>query len=207
MSSYEKVAQPEAYPLKRTAHCPNNDLPVLIYRDVLQPLNEESASERLQRHGWEKKGTWGTISLKHFHPNTHECYGVFQGSSELVFGEGVSDDVGSGVRCIVRAGDVVVVPAGVGHASVSKAEGAADPVEGEPEYRYVGVYPKGSPHYKYEIGKKKLEEKSGLLEEVSAVPVPPNDPLYGIDGPLVRIWNNSRGIFTSVREALKENNL
>ncbi|KAI3550893.1 hypothetical protein CSPX01_01388 [Colletotrichum filicis] len=75
MSSYEKVAQPEAYPLKRTAHCPNNDLPVLIYRDVLQPLNEESASERLQRHGWEKKGTWGTISLKHFHPNTHECYG------------------------------------------------------------------------------------------------------------------------------------
>ncbi|UQC81019.1 uncharacterized protein CLUP02_06505 [Colletotrichum lupini] len=155
MSSYEKVVQPEAYPLKRTAHCPNNDLPVLIYRDVLQSLNEESASERLQR--------------------------VFQGSSELVFGEGVSDDVGSGVRCIVRAGDVVVVPAGVGHASVSKAEGAADPVEGEPEYRYVGVYPKGSPHYKYEIGKKKLEEKSGLIEEVSAVPVPPNDPFNGYE--------------------------
>lgn len=55
MSSLEKVTQPEAYPLKRTAHCPNNDLPVLVYRDVLHPLNEDSASERLQRHGWEKK--------------------------------------------------------------------------------------------------------------------------------------------------------
>ncbi|KAG7042651.1 cupin domain protein [Colletotrichum scovillei] len=82
MSSYEKVTQPEAYPLKRTTHCPNNDLPVLIYRNVLQPLNEESASEILQRHGWEKKGTWGTISLKHFHPNTHECYGKSISSAE-----------------------------------------------------------------------------------------------------------------------------
>lgn len=141
-----------------------------------------------------------SIPLKHSTRLTCEA-GVFQGSSELVFGEGVSDIFGSGVRCVVRAGDVVVVPAGVGHASVSKAEGAADPVEGEAEYRYVGVYPEGSPHYKYEIGKKLLEEKSGLIEEVSAVPVPPNDPLYGLDGPLVRIWNNARGISVQSTES------
>lgn len=92
----------------------------------------------------------------------------------------------------MRAGDVVVVPAGVGHASVPEAESAVEST-GEGEYRYVGVYPEGSPGYKYELGKKTLEEKRGLVEEVASVPIPPNDPVYGLDGPLVQIWRASRG--------------
>ena len=68
--------EPEKYTLAPTAHCPNNTLPVLVYRDVLpKPLTEESASEFLQRFSWGKRGTWGTIVVKHYHPNTHECYG------------------------------------------------------------------------------------------------------------------------------------
>ncbi|GKT82528.1 hypothetical protein Ct61P_00378 [Colletotrichum tofieldiae] len=200
MLTGENMIQPEAFLLKPSAYCPNNDLPVLVYRDILKPLDEDSVSGRLQRHGWEKKGTWGAIDLKHFHPNTHECYGVFQGSSVLIFGEGVSDAAGTGVRCLVRAGDVVVVPAGVGHASVSKAEGVAGLPDEEAEYQYVGVYPKGSPGYKYETGEKALrEEKSGLAKEVAAVPIPPSDPVYGLDGPLVRIWTASREASANTR--------
>lgn len=126
------------------------------------------------------------------HSSLTKLAGVFQGSSELVFGEGVSDPVGTGVRCLVRAGDVVVVPAGVGHASVSKTEGAGEQPSDESEYRYVGVYPEGSPVYKYEIGKKALEENIGLAEEVAAVPLPQTDPIFGLDGPLMRIWTASR---------------
>ncbi|KAL0939719.1 cupin domain protein [Colletotrichum truncatum] len=190
MAANGKQTKPETYLLRRTTHCPNNDLPVLIYRNVLgEQLDETSVSERLQRNGWVKKGTWGTIKLKHFHPNTHECYGIFQGRSELVFGEGSSDSTGSGVKCEVHAGDVVVVPAGVAHASTPESEEAS----GENEYRYIGVYPEGSPHYSIEMGKKSLMEKPDLVAEVAGVPVPPCDPVYGLDGPLVQIWKSVRG--------------
>lgn len=68
--------EPEKYTLPPTAHCPNSALPLLIYRSVLpRPLTEESATAFLQRFGWEKRGAWGAITVKHYHPNTHECYG------------------------------------------------------------------------------------------------------------------------------------
>ncbi|KAF9872830.1 cupin domain-containing protein [Colletotrichum karsti] len=191
MAVDEEQTPPETYLVKRTAYCPNSDLPVLVYRGVLGGLDEDGVSERLQSNGWVKKGTWGTIKLQHFHPNTHECYGIFQGRSELVFGEGSSDAPGTGVRCQVRAGDVVVVPAGVSHASVPEDESAAGE---EDEYRYVGVYPEGSPDWRYELGKKSFEEKGGLVEEVAGVGVPRHDPVYGLGGPLVTIWKTSRGV-------------
>ncbi|KAK1837965.1 cupin domain-containing protein [Colletotrichum chrysophilum] len=204
--------QPETYFVKRTEHCPNSDFPVLVYRGVLgtgDELDEDEVSEKLQQYGWVKKGTWGTITLKHFHPNTHECYGshssfsldtfkvsltelhpgIFQGRSELVFGEGGSDPAGSGVRCWVRPGDVVVVPAGVAHASVADEKAAP----GEKEYRYVGVYPEESPQWRSEMGRKPLQEKQGLVEEVEGVGLPRMDPLYGVDGPLIKIWKAARG--------------
>ncbi|KAJ0375786.1 hypothetical protein COL26b_005934 [Colletotrichum chrysophilum] len=161
--------QPETYFVKRTEHCPNSDFPVLVYRGVLgtgDELDEDEVSEKLQQYGWVKKGR-----------------------SELVFGEGGSDPAGSGVRCWVRPGDVVVVPAGVAHASVADEKAAP----GEKEYRYVGVYPEESPQWRSEMGRKPLQEKQGLVEEVEGVGLPRMDPLYGVDGPLIKIWKAARG--------------
>ncbi|KAF5521620.1 Uncharacterized protein CGCA056_v006361 [Colletotrichum aenigma] len=166
--------QPETYLVKRTEHCPNSDFPVLVYRGVLgtgDELDEDEVSEKLQQYGWVKK------------------VGIFQGRSELVFGEGGSDPAGSGVRCWVRPGDVVVVPAGVAHASVADEKAAP----GEKEYRYVGVYPEESPQWRSEMGRKPLQEKQGLVEEVEGVGLPRMDPLYGVDGPLIKIWKAARG--------------
>ncbi|KAJ9615498.1 hypothetical protein H2200_001573 [Cladophialophora chaetospira] len=73
------VYEPETYYLKPNEHCPNNERPVLIYRDCLPvPLSEEKTTEFLESHAWEKKGVWGHIAYKHFHPNTHECYGTYR---------------------------------------------------------------------------------------------------------------------------------
>ena len=70
------VYEPETYYLKGNQHCPNNEWPVLIYRDCLPlPLSEAKTTEFLESHAWEKEGTWGHIAYRHFHPNTHECYG------------------------------------------------------------------------------------------------------------------------------------
>jgi uncharacterized protein YjlB len=68
------VYEPEQYQLQPNKHCPNNPWPVLIYRDCLPlPLSEDKTTEFLESHAWDKKGTWGHISYRHFHPNTHEC--------------------------------------------------------------------------------------------------------------------------------------
>ncbi|KAJ3528284.1 hypothetical protein NM208_g10273 [Fusarium decemcellulare] len=178
---------PEKHFVKPTAHCPNNVLPVLVYRGVLpEPHNEASTTELLESHGW---GTWGTIVTKHFHPNTHECYGVFQGESELIFGAGGADDEDAGVKCHVGAGDVIVVPAGVAHASVSDQDKTKDKSE---KYRYIGVYPEGAPKWRSEFGKVPLVEKQELLDEISEVPVPSQDPVVGHGGPLSQIWAAAR---------------
>ncbi|WYZ35452.1 hypothetical protein EsH8_X_000099 [Colletotrichum jinshuiense] len=188
-SSPATPPQPEQYSVRPTAHCPNNVLPVLVYRNVLpEPYNEETVSDYLQRYGWVKKGTWGAITTKHFHPNTHECYGIFQGDSELVFGEGGGDTGGTGARCLVRAGDVVVVPAGVAHASVAQEQKLAEGGHKGERYRYIGVYPEGAPKWRNEYGKTPLGDSRELAHEVAAVPVPDQDPVSGRGGPLVQIW-------------------
>ncbi|KAM0326599.1 hypothetical protein ACHAQA_006468 [Verticillium albo-atrum] len=188
--------QPEQYHIKPTAHCPNNVLPVLVYRNVLPlPYNEATASEVLEAHGWEKRGTFGTIIIKHFHPNTHECYGIFQGSSELIFGAGRADDAAAGVTCRVSAGDVVVVPAGVAHASVptvGRPKVKWDLDEDELHYQYVGVYPREGPIWKVEYGKEEIGKDDPLFDEIAQVAVPVDDPISGPNGPLCQIWKAAR---------------
>ncbi|KAB2570556.1 hypothetical protein BFW01_g10968 [Lasiodiplodia theobromae] len=130
-------------------------------------------------------GTWGAITTKHFHPNTHECYGVIHGRSELVFGLGGADavegDSGNyeGVRVTVAVGDVIVVPAGVAHASV----------QNDRDYKYIGVYPEGSPKWRSEWGKRELNGiDDPLFDEIKGVPFPRCDPVFGADGPLRKVW-------------------
>lgn len=86
--------EPEQYLINANTHAPNSKLPVLVYRCVLpHPPTENTATVFLERNEWEKKvyvptyfsilnlltfwsqGTFGTVRVKHFHPNTHECYG------------------------------------------------------------------------------------------------------------------------------------
>lgn len=65
------------------------------------------------------------------HTNTIDLIAIFQGGSRLALGRERHETATGGVEIDVRAGDVVVVPAGVSHRSLS--------VYGD--YRYIGVYP------------------------------------------------------------------
>ncbi|KXJ91656.1 hypothetical protein Micbo1qcDRAFT_223794 [Microdochium bolleyi] len=178
----------ECYFTQPSPDVPNNRLPVLIYRNVLpRPLTEETATACLSSHKWEKRGTWGHISIRHFHPNSHECYGVFQGSSTLLIGA-IDTDVGRGCQVSLQAGDVIVLPAGTAHSSLSSSD----------DYRYIGVYPnvlagrahdavcKGCPKWTNEVGDNPAHS---FKETVRRVGFPEEDPVYGIDGPLMRLWH------------------
>lgn len=56
---------------------------------------------------------------------------IFRGDSRLVLGRERCETSETGVEVDVNAGDVIVIPAGVSHRSISSTE----------DYRYIGVYP------------------------------------------------------------------
>ncbi|PVH79587.1 hypothetical protein DL98DRAFT_589217 [Cadophora sp. DSE1049] len=174
----------EIHHFQPTRFVPNNKLPVLVYRDVLpRPHNEGSAEELPDKNHWKKGGTWRAVPRHHFHPNTHECYAVFQGHSTLNVGRGPLDAVDDGGGLIhLSAGDAIVLPAGVSHCSVQSSD----------DYRYIGVYPEGSPRWKNEYCKD-VARAEILQEEASNAPLPSNDPFKGIDGPLMKFWQENTG--------------
>ncbi|KAL2830437.1 hypothetical protein BJY01DRAFT_240376 [Aspergillus pseudoustus] len=168
----------DTYFLSPTAHAPNSLLPVIHYRDVLpHPLSEEGVTKFLTANKWEKRGTWGHIPIRHFHPNSHECYGIFQGSSKLLLGVGESDQSG-GLEVSVQAGDVIVLPAGTAHSCAVSSE----------DYRYIGVYPEGCPRWRNAMGSKPID-LTALRKESGEVEMPEHDPVYGAGGPLMQLWN------------------
>ncbi|EEH38333.2 hypothetical protein PAAG_01254 [Paracoccidioides lutzii Pb01] len=167
----------ERFYLQPTTFSPNSPLPVLVYRNVLpQPHSESATTEFLEGNNWERRGTFGHIPTPHFHPNTHECYGIFQGSSTLRIGKGKHDSHSAGILIPVTAGDVIVLPAGITHSCVDSID-----------YRYVGVYPKKAPHWRNEFGKEPIDLVA-VRKETSAVEMPEADPVYGTEGPLVLWW-------------------
>ncbi|KAL2863192.1 cupin domain-containing protein [Aspergillus lucknowensis] len=175
------AAQPEIYFCEPTRYVPNSQLPVLVYRDVLsKPYDEETIQTQLEGNRWLKGGIWGAIPRHHFHPNTHECYAVFQGSSTLLIGAGPLDDIDKGQTIHVKVGDVIILPAGVSHCSK----------DFEGDYRYMGVYPEGAPKWKNEYCKDESRYQS-IKEEAGAVPVPEWDPVGGYHGPLWTLWNRA----------------
>ena len=147
-------------------------LPLLIYSGVLPPSDTPSSAcrQRFERHGW--GGSWvnGVYDYHHFHSTAHEVLGVVVGSATIQFGGA------SGEMVDVRAGDVVVIPAGVGHCNLGQSD----------DFRVVGAYPRGQEKWDLCVGK--TGERPRVLDNIRRVSLPVTDPVYGTDGPLLRLW-------------------
>ncbi|MDR3533595.1 MAG: cupin domain-containing protein, partial [Rhodopila sp.] len=84
---------------------------------------------------------------------------------------------GPGGRVLtVRAGDVVVVPAGVAHCNQGQSN----------DLLIVGAYPDNAPNPDLRRGK--AAEHDAAVRAVGEVPLPPVDPVEGVDGALPRLW-------------------
>ena len=102
--------------------------------------------------------------------------GIARGAVKVAFGGP------GGVVVDLRAGDVVVIPAGVSH----KNDGAtADLV-------VVGAYPiQLDPDGDLHTGAP--SEAARVKRELANVALPTTDPVYGADGPLLRHWRDKAG--------------
>ena len=148
---------------------PNSALPVLLYRSVISPHGAETANvfrERFKAAGWTGIWTDTIYDYTHFHSNAHEVLGIAEGKVTLRLG----GDDGSLFR--LKAGDMLVLPAGVGHRRVGGDDGL----------KVIGAYPRGQSHY-------------DMKREGRAIPrvaLPSTDPFYGSDGPLIKAWRQPR---------------
>jgi uncharacterized protein YjlB len=70
---------------------------------------------------------------------------------------------------------VVIIPAGVGHKNMGSSS----------DFRVVGAYPPGQT---WDMNYGKPNERPQADKNISRVPLPPADPIYGDNGPLVEFW-------------------
>src|SRR4051795_5578943 len=141
---------------------------VLVYHDVEPAARGDADAVRalFAEHGW--RGAWvdGVFDFHHFHSTSHEVLAVVAGSATLELGgpQGRAFDL--------RAGDVVVLPAGTGH---RRAAASSD-------FTVVGAYPAGQEDYDL-----LREADDAARSRIAALGVPGADPVGG-DG--VASWSH-----------------
>lgn len=151
---------------------PNNGLlPLLHYQGALQLGDDDSSmvKEILETNGWTNSWINGIYDYHHYHSTAHEVLVALKGSAQVQFGGP------NGIALTFAQGDVIIIPAGVGHMKVSDTDG----------FSCLGAYPDGQD---YDMNYGKDDERPRTDENIRRVPLPEHDPLYGYDGPLIRNW-------------------
>jgi len=161
----------EEYLFAGDRRVPNNPLlPLVVYRDVLAvgPGAAAACEALFAGNGW--TGAWrdGIYAHHHYHSTAHEVLGITAGSARVRFG----GEHGKTVE--LRAGDVVVIPAGVAHKSK----------EASPDLVVAGAYPRGQ---RPDLRRPRTHE-GGMAGDDAKVPLPDCDPVYGKAGPLLESW-------------------
>jgi uncharacterized protein YjlB len=163
---------PETYLFQDDGMIPNSNYPLIIYRNAFPERGEKGAAW-LEKHFAENKWTnsWrnGVLSYHHYHSISHEVLGIYEGNAVLQLG----GERGKHVQ--VQAGDILVIPAGVGHKNISSSGDLA----------IVGAYPNGSD---YDILSGKPGERPAADVRIAAIPMPEYDPFKGKDGGLLLLW-------------------
>ena len=160
---------PKQFYFRKASDVPNNPLPVLIFRAVLSRNSKNKARrfrETFRGHGWVGIWTDTIYDYTHFHSNAHEVLGIAEGKVELRLGGA------RGRTFNLQAGDVVVLPAGVGHRRTGSDEGL----------KVVGAYPHGQASFN-------IKRKGHRTPRVG---LPRTDPVFGKKGPLILSWGESR---------------
>ena len=152
---------------------PNNPrLPLLIYPQAVVPTGNDPAAvfeDLFRTHAWGHEWRNGVFAFHHYHSRAHEVLGVYRGAARIRFGGPL------GMTAEVRAGDVVIIPAGVAHRRVSASD----------DFAVVGAYPRGqTPDMCYG----RPGERPGTDARIQAAARPPTDPVHGDSGGLTTWW-------------------
>lgn len=164
--------EPETFLFQDDGRIPNSKYPLLLYRKAFRATGSVGAlglEEHFAANNWTNSWRNGVFPYHHYHSLSHEVLGVYNGSARLQLG----GERGKSVS--VQAGDIIVIPAGVGH---KKLDASAD-------FGVVGAYPDGR---SYDILRGEPGERPQAEQTIAALPVPENDPLLGRKGGVRHLW-------------------
>ncbi|KAL6245693.1 hypothetical protein RBB50_007692 [Rhinocladiella similis] len=144
--------------------------PLLIYHSVFPSASTSQIKSHLQAVGvvspqWE----YTMFTETHFHSTTHEVLSIASGSAKCCFGGEQNE---GRFEPVLEKGDVVIVPAGVGHRLLEDYGG----------FQMVGSYPIGK-SWDMCYGREGEEGKVRAIKDLGWFE---KDPIYGEDGPSLK---------------------
>ncbi len=172
MSNHTEVSI-DTFKLGEDGNFPNNKkLPVLLFRQVMESSGNLAIQfeSMIAGNGW--SGSWrnGIFPYHHYHSTAHEVLAVYSGSVRVQLGGP------NGKLVDLKAGDVVVLPAGTAHKRLDSSG----------DFGVIGAYPRGQENYDMNYGRE--EERPETDRNIEKVALPEADPIYGEKGPLTRYW-------------------
>jgi uncharacterized protein YjlB len=150
---------------------PNNRLPLVIYQNAFKERGTTGAvwlEQKFFSHNWSNSWRNGIYSFHHYHSTSHEVLGIYSGSALVHLG---GED---GEKLTINAGDIVVIPAGVGHKNL-----------GSKNLGVVGAYPDGR---SWDMNRGLPGERPQADKNIAALPIPSADPLLGDNDGIIGIW-------------------
>jgi uncharacterized protein YjlB len=171
---FVRCRKADAVMLEDDGRTPNNSrLPFVRYCSPVRLAHAQDPAavfeDLFESNGWKESWRNGIYDFLHYHSRTHEVLGIARGHARVRFG----GDHGKIIR--LRAGDVVILPAGTGHQCLSKSG----------DLLVVGAYAASGA---YDECKGSGEEHERALKSIQHVRLPAKDPVYGAGGPLLEIW-------------------
>lgn len=152
---------------------PNNKYPLLHYTNVFTERGIKGAEwleQKFLSNNWSNSWRNGIFTFQHYHSITHEVLGIYSGEVLVLLG----GEKGEKVRA--KAGDIIVIPAGVGHKNL-----------GDSDLGVVGAYPNGMP---VDILRAQASDRPKADQNIVAVPFPGTDPFLGEREGLIKIWKS-----------------
>lgn len=166
----------KTYYLQDDGKIPNNTLPMLVYPAAVDTSGPDPAAacEKLFAKNQWTGGSWrnGIYPFPHYHSTAHEVLGIASGSAKVRLG---GED---GVVLDVKAGDVLLLPAGVGHQNLGASA----------DLLVVGAYP---PDQDWDLCRGESGDRTQILKNIQRVPLPPTDPVCGSEGGTNEYWQSA----------------
>jgi uncharacterized protein YjlB len=160
-----RQCRPSRMEFRDDGYIPNNPHCALLhYKNALRFGRKHDPAAILEQifeaHDWGQAWRNGIYDFVHYHSMTHEVLGIARGSAKLRLG-------GNKGRTVeVSAGDVIIIPAGVGHECLKASK----------SFLVVGAYP---PNGTYDECYGSFQEREKAIASIRRVSEPKQHPLYG----------------------------
>ena len=167
-----KQMEIKQFHFKDDGKIPNSKYPLLVYKNAFSERNSAGAKwleDTFASNNWTNSWRNGIYDFHHYHSTSHEVLGVYSGEALVHLGGEQGEKVN------IEAGDIIIIPAGVGHKNL-----------GSTDLGIVGAYPDGR---SWDINKGLAGERPAADKNIAALPIPEADPLSGKE--MSESWTNA----------------